>query len=269
MREPQLLSRRRRIIRAFSGARTYDAHATAQAAIAARLAGLVLESAVPPNALALDMGCGTGALAERLLSGGSFGGYLCADISPEMLARARSRLNSRGLAARQQTWFAAMDAARPGLAPCFNLAVSSMALHWAADLGEALRALWDALLPGGRLAVAIPGEGTFQAWKDAHQRLGLPCGLQDFPSASRLEAQLADLLPENATLLQERFPLRAARAVDLPRHLKAVGAFVPRPDHSPLPPGDFRAVLRELDRAMRQGAAIEYRVLFALTDKPA
>ncbi|WP_243313032.1 methyltransferase [Fundidesulfovibrio agrisoli] len=269
MREPQLLSRRRRIIRAFSGARAYDANAAAQAAIAERLAGLVLESAVPSGAVALDMGCGTGALAERLLAGGSFSGYLCADISPEMLARARSRLNSLGLAARQRTWFAAMDAARPALTPRFNLAVSSMALHWAADLGAALRGLWEALLPGGRLAVAIPGEGTFQAWRDAHQRLGLPCGLQDFPSAAQLEAQLAALLPERASITQETFPLRAARAVDLPRHLKAVGAFVPRPGHSPLPPGDFRAVLRELDRAMRQGAAIEYRALFALADKPA
>lgn len=261
MREPQLLSRRRRIIRAFSGARAYDANAAAQAAIAARLTGLVLESAVPTSALALDMGCGTGALAERLLAGGTFGGYLCADISPEMLARARTRLGSRGL----QASFAAMDAARPALAPRFHLAVSSMALHWAADLSTALRGLWEALLPGGRLAVAIPGEGTFQAWRDAHQRLGLPCGLQEFPSAN----QLAALLPEDASVIQETFPLRAARAVDLPRHLKAVGAFVPKPGHSPLPPGDFRAVLRELDRTMRQGAAIEYRVLFALADKPA
>jgi len=261
LREAQLLSRRRRIIRAFSGARAYDANALAQAAIAGRLAELAADACPPTGARVLDMGCGTGGLAARLLERGEIGAYLCADISPEMLARARTRLRAHG----PRVLYAAMDAVRPALAPRFHLAVSSMALHWAADLGQALRGLWDALLPGGRLAVAVPGQGTFQAWRDAHQRLGLECGIQAFPSAG----EFAALLPPGARITKERFALPAARAVDLPRHLKAVGASVPRPGYEPLPAGDFRAVLRSLDLAMRQGATIDYHVLFAVADKPA
>jgi len=60
-----------------------DAHAALDRALAEYL---------PPNGRVLDLGCGTGANLERLLSLGlPFGSYVGVDQSEEMLARARER----------------------------------------------------------------------------------------------------------------------------------------------------------------------------------
>jgi malonyl-CoA O-methyltransferase len=154
-----------------------------------------------------------------------------------------------------------MDAAAPALSPGFHLVASNMALHWVADTAAVLNRLWELVLPGGMLAVAVPGEKTFASWRQAHQRLGLPCGLQDFLSATNLER----LFPGAPTVTEQTIELHLARALDLPRHLKAVGGYVARSGHAPLTPGQFRAVLAALEAA---GSNTGYHVLYALALKP-
>lgn len=278
------LTRTRRIREAFGKARNYDSHAQVQAATARQLAWLVLESGLPVGARVLDMGCGTGGLAGHLLTSGKMESYLGADISPAMLARAKAKLAK----ATPKPLFAAMDASAPALKPgfdracpvqavegfatCarepgFHLVASNMALHWTQDLRAALSALWELVLPGGLLAVAIPGENTFRAWREAHERLGLPCGLQDFPSGSAF----AGYFPASAILLgvtQEFRPLKLRSALDLPRHLKAIGGCVARSGHQPLTPDQFRAVLTELDQSGPGLPPLGYHVLYGLARKP-
>ena len=264
-------TRSARIREAFGKAHSYDSQATVQAATARRLAGLILERGLPDGTHALDMGCGTGVLAAHLLASGKLGRYLCADIAPAMLDRARAKL--LGLPAEPYpadvppglAWphplFAVMDAAAPALKPGFHLAASNMALHWTANLGAVVAGLWKLVLPGGMLAVAIPGENTFRAWREAHERLILPCGLQDFPSAE----SFSQLFPVQPLMIEETHLLNLKHALDLPRHLKAVGGHVPRAGHKPLSPGQFRAVLAELDKAR---PPLGYHVLYALALKP-
>jgi malonyl-CoA O-methyltransferase len=268
-------TRARRIREAFGKARNYDSHAQVQAATARQLAWLALESGLPDKARVLDMGCGTGGLAGHLYASGKLESYLGADISPAMLDRAKGKLSK----ASPTPLFAAMDASAPALKKAaspgsgFHLAVSNMALHWTPDLGWTLAALWELVLPGGLLAVAVPGENTFRAWRDAHERLDLPCGLQDFPSAT----DFAGMFPTGHTaqagspmlkVTQETRALKLRDALDLPRHLKAVGGCVARPGHTPLTPDQFRAVLAELDRSGPGLPSIGYHVLYGLARKP-
>ena len=250
-------ARTSRIREAFGKAMAYDAYATPQAATAKRLAELILAQGVPSNARILDMGCGTGGLATHLLASGKPGSYLCADISPAMLDRARAKLAGHDTRAQ----FACMDAAAPALLPGFHLVASNMALQWVKDTAAALNRLWELVLPGGMLAVAVPGENTFASWREAHQRLGLPCGLQDFLSA----ASLADVFPGAPHITEQNIELKLTQALELPRHLKAVGGYVARSGHRPLTPGQFRAVLAALDAT---GPSARYHVLYALALKP-
>jgi malonyl-CoA O-methyltransferase len=250
-------ARTSRIREAFGKAIAYDTHARPQAATARRLAELILAQGISTDARILDMGCGTGGLAAHLLASGKPGFYLCADISQAMLGRARAKL--AGLAPCTQ--FACMDASAPALSPGFHLVASNMALHWVADTAKALNRLWELVLPGGLLAVAVPGEKTFASWREAHQRLGLACGLQDFFSVLSLE----NMFPGTASITEQTIELKLTRALDLPRHLKAVGGYVARSGHTPLDPGQFRAVLADLDTA---GPSAGYHVLYALALKP-
>jgi len=242
---------------AFGKATAYDAHAKPQAATAKQLAELILAKGIPTDARILDIGCGTGGLATHLMASGKAGFYLCADISPAMLGRARTKLAGLTPAA----CFACMDASAPALSPRFHLVASNMALHWVADAASTLKRLWELVLPGGVLAVAVPGEATFASWREAHHRLGLACGLQDFFSSTNL----AGIFPDTPSITEQTIELKLAKALDLPRHLKAVGGYVPRPGHTPLDPRQFKAVLASLDAT---GASAEYHVLYALALKP-
>jgi malonyl-CoA O-methyltransferase len=252
------MSRQARIRGAFDKAHAYDSHAHAQAASARRLAALTRQHGVKSGARILDMGCGTGRLAVELLEWTGASSYLCADISPAMLSRASHKLAY----AIPHPRFAAMDASFPALKGGFDLIVSNMALHWTPDLTASIATLWALLAPGGMLAAAIPGRETFNAWRQAHERLGLSCGLQDFPDARTF----ASAFPVAPAMHEERHVLRLSGALDLPRHLKAVGGFVPRAGHAPLTPAQFKAVLAEIDR---ERPAMGYHVLFALALKPA
>lgn len=247
---------------AFGRAREYDAQAAIQAEAARVLAGLVLERGLPAHPAILDMGCGTGNVAMALGSHTGQGLHLCADLSPAMLSRARGRLTQVG----QGALFAAMDAECPALRTSFDLVISSMALQWTSDPGAAVAGLWSLVRAGGLLAFALPGPETFGEWRRAHQRLGLDCGLWEYPDAQALRT----MLPAGTTMFMKEERRRASfrSALDFPRHLKSLGGRVPRLGHAPLSPAQFKAVLAELDAAFPHGPRLTYHLFYVLASKP-
>ena len=101
---------------------------------------------IPASASVADLGSGTGTLAVLLAGAGhSVSGV---DIAPRMVAAARAKAASAGVAAH----FVVGDASAPPWAPgTFDVVVSRHVLWAMPDPGEAL-ATWTALLrPGGRL----------------------------------------------------------------------------------------------------------------------
>jgi SAM-dependent methyltransferase len=100
-----------------------------------------------PGELALDAGCGAGAVARRLQERGAR--VIGVDLSPRMLARARPYLEEA----------VCEDFARFQLPGPVDLAVCAGALEFASDPRAAVHHLARQLRAGGRLVLLVPVAG--------------------------------------------------------------------------------------------------------------
>ena len=128
--------------------------------------------------LVIDLGAGTGALAEAILSTGKVGAVELFDVDPEMLKRARVRLSRF----RNQTRFWERSFESP-LPPC-NAVAASLALHHIPTIEQKqtlYRRIDNALLPGGIFVnadVALPPkpkerEAAYRVWTNHMASCGI------------------------------------------------------------------------------------------------
>ncbi len=118
--------------------------------------------ALPPRGDVLDLGCGTGAVLERLLAmEARFGSYVGVDLSAAMLARARAKVNGTG-----GIRFARLDLRSEPLPDGpFDLVVSAWALEHLPDPEAALARARDRLRWSGRLVIFFELDGNgLRAW---------------------------------------------------------------------------------------------------------
>jgi trans-aconitate methyltransferase len=113
----------------------------------------VLELLNPqPGERVLDLGCGDGALTEKLVAAGAQ--VIGVDASADMVEAARKR----GLDAR------VMDACHLGFNSQFDAVFSNAALHWMrAEPDAVIRGVRDALKPDGRFVAEMGGHGCVAA----------------------------------------------------------------------------------------------------------
>src|SRR5206468_1542274 len=98
----------------------------------------------------LDLGTGTGAVAERAARLVRPGGeVLGVDISPAMLAQARRRLAAVGLG--DVVFGEGRAEALPAPDGCFDAVLASLSLMYVIDRPAAAREIARVLRPGGRL----------------------------------------------------------------------------------------------------------------------
>ncbi len=108
-----------------------------------------------PGETILDVGCGDGALTEKILERGA--AVVGIDNSPDMVGAARKR----GLDARL------MDAADLRFSEAFDAVFSNATLHWVLAKERAARAIWFALKPGGRFGGEMGGAGNLSRLRQA------------------------------------------------------------------------------------------------------
>lgn len=101
-----------------------------------------------PGERILDLGCGDGALTEKLASLGCQ--VVGVDSSPEQIAAAQAR----GLDAR------VVDAHHLPFEAEFDAVFSNAALHWMRQPEAVLAGVWRALEPGGRFVGELGGAGN-------------------------------------------------------------------------------------------------------------
>jgi trans-aconitate methyltransferase len=146
----------------------------------ADLAGGVVELLAPkPGEAILDLGCGDGALTERIAATGAV--VTGADASPSMVAAARAR----GLNVYE------VDAAALPFKGELDAVFSNAALHWMRDAEAVLAGVHCALKPGGRFVAEMGGLGNVAAIRVALQAVLAKYGIDAaetadsfFPSAA-------------------------------------------------------------------------------------
>ncbi|MGH7789991.1 MAG: class I SAM-dependent methyltransferase, partial [Candidatus Binatia bacterium] len=95
----------------------------------------------------LDLGCGDGALTERLVALGC--AVVGVDASPEQIAAARARGLDAHVVPGEGLAFAAE----------FDAVFSNAALHWMKNADVVIDGVWRALRPGGRFVGECGGAG--------------------------------------------------------------------------------------------------------------
>ena len=102
---------------------------------------------IPAGARVLDCAAGTGEFS--LAAAKRAGSVLCTDQSEAMLARARKKVQKRGLS---NVSFARRDiTALPDPDGSFDAVIAANVLHLLPDPEPAVRELWRVVAPGGRL----------------------------------------------------------------------------------------------------------------------
>lgn len=139
-----------------------------------------------PGERILDLGCGDGALTEKLVAAGA--DVLGLDTSPDMVAGARAR----GLRAE------VADAHALTVDGPFDAVFSNAAMHWMTDPDAVLAGLKRCLKPGGRVVAEFGGMGNVAAIRTAIIAVlardhGVETDLRDiwyFPSVAEHSARL-------------------------------------------------------------------------------
>ena len=108
-----------------------------------------------PGEHILDVGCGDGALSQKIVERGAT--VVGIDNNLSMVAAAKGR----GFDVRL------MDAAQLKFGEAFDAAFSNATLHWVLDKERAARAIWFALKPGGRFAGEMGGDGNLARLREA------------------------------------------------------------------------------------------------------
>jgi SAM-dependent methyltransferase len=104
-----------------------------------------------PGERILDLGCGNGDLAEKIVAAGAV--VVAVDAAPDLIAASRAR----GLDARL------MDGQNLGFDREFDAVFSNAALHWMKDPDAVIAGVRRALRPGGRFVAEMGGHNNVAA----------------------------------------------------------------------------------------------------------
>lgn len=211
----------RHIQHAFSrAADTYEAAASLQHEVEARLLETLDEPDFPRPAVVLDLGCGPGRASAAMKRRWPQARVIALDLAPGMLARAR----------RQGRWWRPLDlicadAARLPLAEAsVDLLFSNLCLQWLDDLPGVLAGFRRVLRPHGRLLLSTFGPATLHELRGAFAQADRAEHVSPFVPIQQLGDALLAAGFRDPVLDRDVFNLTYPDFASLLRELKAIGA---------------------------------------------
>jgi malonyl-CoA O-methyltransferase len=201
----------------------YDRYAAVQKRVVAHLVAQLHAAGLPAAGALLDIGTGTGALADALGGATPQRPLVLFDLAHGMTRTAASRLPGSLACDGDARHLPFRDGS-------FNTVVSSSVYQWLDDLPAAFAEVARVLRPGGLFGVALFGERTLIELRTAHRQAVMECAaahrshVQSFPAA----AEVATALQRAGLLCREfiSFP-ELDWHPDVPtllRQLKQIGA---------------------------------------------
>ena len=163
-------------------AEIYNLHASIQKNIALQLSKLCSKQSIPKG-IWLDLGSGTGLLAESLESLNPNQEVFRIDSSKKMIALHK---NTK----QKQIWD--LNHGLPILPKPPKLIASSFVLHWLNNPSNRIKEWFNALDHDGWLALAIPINGSFSEWDEASAKANVPCTALKLPSEKSLLESIQD-----------------------------------------------------------------------------
>lgn len=191
----------------------------------------------------LDLGCGTGDIAQSIAGRGA--SVVGVDASVDMIAAAQARFPCLD--------FRVLDAAALPFIGEFDAIFSHAVLHWVTRTEEAAAGMARALKPGGRLVLEMGGQRNCQALETAFAQALKTVAGRDYRSPWHFPS-----LPDYTALLESKgFTVRAAWFFELPTPLQGMDGlrqwilqFLPHHLDS-LDAGSAEAVLAVTETALR------------------
>ena len=172
-------------------AESYDNYAKVQAEVALKLAAKLPPAGKRPDIKTiLEIGCGTGNFTSLLAARFPAAKIAALDFSPEMIAKARHKLQSAAI-----DFICAEGEGFLEKAPAksFDLVVSNGSLQWFSDIDRVLHNISRILSPGGRVACSIFGPESLKELGQGLQALQSPAqnvAAHGFPQPARLRHAL-------------------------------------------------------------------------------
>ncbi len=207
----------------------------------ADLGAPVVELLAPqPGERILDLGCGDGALTEKLVAMGCT--VVGVDGSPLQIQAARAR----GLDVRVG------DGQALAVEGPFDAVFSNAALHWMRDADAVIDGVWRALRPGGRFVAEMGGDGCVARIVAALTAVLARRGLD----AAALNPWYFPTVEDYGARLQRRgFAVTSIalipRPTPLPGEMTAWLETFAEPFMAPVPAGERPACLRDVQEALR------------------
>ena len=205
---------------------TYNNEAKIQKEIAIQLAELSSKYPIPKG-LWLDLGSGTGFLAEALEKIHYNQPVTRVDIAPQMLGKHSEN-------SKKKIWD--LNKGLPVFQNPPTFISSSFALHWLTQPSIRLKEWFNCLASGGWIAIALPIEGSFEEWHQAATRANLECTAIPLPSKKSLYKSF-----NNCHIQYERtykLTQKAPKVTSLLKPMIRSGAQTSK--HSSLSVGDWR-----------------------------
>jgi len=220
-------------------AHNYNSEAKLQSTFAWELAQKCSREVIPKG-IWVDLGAGTGLLAEALETLNPKQSVLRVDGCKEMLAQNRPQ-------SQKQLWD--LNLGLPTWPNPPALIASSFALHWLKQPTNRIEEWFSALTPGGWLAIALPINGSFPEWHLAAKTSGIPCTAIPLPSKETL---LKSLNAKNIHYQRlHTFTQKASGVRSLLKPMVKVGA--QSSQQVRLSVGDWRKLQRDWPSSTRNG----------------